>query len=271
MATIARTVLVAILAIVTTVRAERTKLPGFVQAAAPRPLPAHARGTGCGRSGSVACHAVSSPKKDQKPAPSPWSAAYLWNRLANPPVNTPPVEDEQEKAQNSKWISEVKEQVRLRQARNVLEGQLSSILHIESSSFSNKACEQIRLIAEDLEALQRDAQCLPSARDPPTLAGSWRLVYTGGKDADPHQLPLQSVETISYISEHYRLSHSGDIIRVFKRVLESPTEDDTSLGKANSKRRSKSAAAAVARVAEQPGMWLAAGMKRRLLFRWTRQ
>ncbi|CAM9794811.1 unnamed protein product, partial [Choristocarpus tenellus] len=78
----------------------------------------------------------------------------------------------------------------------------------------------VRRLAGELEALQMDGSTM--SRDGSSLAGCWKLRYSeasgGGRDVEAKLHGLQSVERITYVSDHFRLSHSGDALQVFQRV-----------------------------------------------------
>ncbi|CAN0482835.1 unnamed protein product [Ectocarpus sp. 8 AP-2014] len=91
----------------------------------------------------------------------------------------------------------------------------------------------VRRLATELESLQDNAAEFGSQKS--GLTGSWKLIYSsaacGGNGGGRRGDRLTTIENISYVSENYRLSHSGeqDDLRVYKRVSPPPARgDDTS-------------------------------------------
>ncbi|CBJ48691.1 hypothetical protein Esi_0046_0075 [Ectocarpus siliculosus] len=122
-------------------------------------------------------------------------------------------------------------------------------LHLDSQK---RDC--VRRLATELESLQDNAAEFGSQKS--GLTGSWKLIYSsaacegngGGRGGDR----LTTIEDISYVSENYRLSHSGeqDDLRVYKRVSPPPARgDDTSaamVGVAGGRKKTAGRAAAAA-------------------------
>lgn len=110
---------------------------------------------------------------------------------------------------------------------------------------------------------------------------SWKLIYAsdrcdgsrGSKNTDQ----LRSVEEISYVSEHYRLSHADrGVLRVYKRVAGSPRaaaaasggnrkEDDTFVEAGSAKAKAGRASATAAGPASRK-----VPLRKRMFFGWRR-
>ncbi|CAN0280649.1 unnamed protein product, partial [Ectocarpus fasciculatus] len=118
---------------------------------------------------------------------------------------------------------------------------------------------------------------------------SWKLIYSSaacdGKGAPRGGDGLTTIEDISYVSENYRLSHSGekDDLRVYKRVSPPPARspaaaaaaagsrgDDTSAAMIVGAGGRKKAAARAAAVGGRRGV-AKLPLRRRMLFGFLRR
>ncbi|CAM9136475.1 unnamed protein product [Ectocarpus sp. 12 AP-2014] len=179
----------------------------------------------------------------------PWSIATLWRDVVGSAMNKAKVESTAAEAYH-----ELKKKVLVKKERQSLEGQLSSLICIEGNSMSCKKQDCVRRLSTELESLQDNAAEFGSQKS--GLTGSWKLIYSsaacegngGGRGGDR----LTTIENISYVSENYRLSHSGeqDDLRVYKRVSPPPARgDDTSaamVGGAGGRKKAAGRAAAAA-------------------------